>query len=127
MLVNQQTSIHISKKAPSYLRSIQADDPVHVPGTVVEVRYSDRMFAGGHPVFLSAGVYLEDMCPGAVDGLLPERQEEKVVNLFVPEHRRLSDSPGCIGPSRQTDHHFFILHLAAGHHCLSPGRNLGPA
>lgn len=71
----QRTWIHISKKlnTPRYLWSIQADDPVHVPGIVIEVRYSDRMFAGGHPVLLSVGVYLEDVCSGAVDGLLPER------------------------------------------------------
>lgn len=71
---HESTSVKKDKKnTPLYLWSIQADDPVHVPGTVIEVRYSDRMFAGGHPVLLSAGVYLEDVCPGAVDGLFPER------------------------------------------------------
>lgn len=52
------------------------------------------MLAGGHPVLLGAGVDLEDVRPRAVDGLLPEREEEEVVNLFVPEHHGLPKSVG---------------------------------
>lgn len=48
------------------------------------------MLAGGQPVLLGVGVNLEDVGPCAVDGLLPERDEKEVVNLFVPQHQRLT-------------------------------------
>lgn len=48
------------------------------------------MLAGGQPVLLGVGVDLEDVGPRAVDGLLPEGNEEEVVNLFVPQHQRLT-------------------------------------
>lgn len=48
------------------------------------------MLAGGQPVLLGVGVNLEDVGPRAVDGLLPERDEEEVMNLFVPQHQRLT-------------------------------------
>lgn len=48
------------------------------------------MLAGGHPVLLGIGVDLEDMCPCAVNGLLPEGDKEEMVNLFVPQHRCLT-------------------------------------
>lgn len=48
------------------------------------------MLTGGQPVLLGVGVNLEDVGPRAVDGLLPERDEEEVVNLFVPQYQRLT-------------------------------------
>lgn len=48
------------------------------------------MLAGGQPVLLGVGVDLEDVGPRAVDGLLPEGDEEEMVNLFVPQHQRFA-------------------------------------
>lgn len=73
-----------------YLRPVQTDDPVHIPGAVIKVRYGDGMLTGGHPVLLGTGVDLEDMRPCAVDRLLPEGDKEEMVNLFVPQHRGLT-------------------------------------
>lgn len=61
------------------------------------------MLAGGQPVLLGVGINLEDVGPGAVDGLLPKWYEEEVVNLFVPQYERLTkagtstDSPAASG------------------------------
>lgn len=54
------------------------------------------MLAGGQPVLLGVGVNLEDVGPRAVDGLLPEGDEEEVVNLFVPQHQRLTNPTASI-------------------------------
>lgn len=40
------------------------------------------MLAGGNPVLLSVWVNLEDMSSGAEDGLFPEEQKVKVINLI---------------------------------------------
>lgn len=40
------------------------------------------MLAGGNPVFLSVRVNLEDMSSGAEDGLFPEGQTVKIMNLI---------------------------------------------
>ena len=69
-----------------HLGAIQADDAVDIARTVVEVRDGDGVLAGGQPVLLGVGVNLEDVGPRAVDGLLPEGDEEEVVNLFVLQH-----------------------------------------
>lgn len=50
------------------------------------------MLAAGQPVLLGVGVDLEDVSPRAVDGLLPEGDEEEVVNLFVPQYQRLAEA-----------------------------------
>lgn len=77
------------------------------------------MLAGGQPVLLGVGVDLEDMGPRAVDGLLPEGDEEEVVNLFVPQHQRLtkpttsSETPVAHGGVRspwQPNYQLAILH-----------------
>lgn len=61
-----------------YLGSIHTDDPIAVPGDIVEVGNRDRLFARRHPVLLGAGVDLEDVRPGGEDGLFPVRQETAV-------------------------------------------------
>lgn len=48
------------------------------------------MLAGRQPVLLGVWIDLEDVGPGAVDGLLPKGDEEEVVNLFVPQYQRLT-------------------------------------
>lgn len=74
----------------AHLGAVQADDAVDVARAVVEVGNRDGMLAGGQPVLLGVGINLEDVGPRAVDGLLPEGNEEEVVNLFVPQHQRLT-------------------------------------
>lgn len=54
-----------------HLGPAHTDDAVHVTVGVVEEGHADRMLAGWDPVPLGAGVYLEDVRPGAEDGLLP--------------------------------------------------------
>lgn len=44
------------------------------------------MLAGGNPVLLRIRINLEDMSSGAVDGLFPERQKVKVVNLIWTQY-----------------------------------------
>lgn len=44
------------------------------------------MLAGGNPVLLRIRINLEDMSSGAVDGLLPERQKVKVMNLIWTQY-----------------------------------------
>lgn len=68
----------------AHLGAVQTDDAVHVACAVIEVGDRDSMLAGWQPVLLGVGVDLEDMSPGAVDGLLSKRNEEEVVNFFVP-------------------------------------------
>lgn len=48
------------------------------------------MLTGRQPVLLGVGVNLEDVCPRTVDGLLPKRDEEEVVNLFVAQYQCLT-------------------------------------
>lgn len=55
-----------------YLGSINTDDPIAVPGDIVEVGNSDSLLARGHPVLLGAGVNLEDVRSGGEDGLFSE-------------------------------------------------------
>lgn len=68
------------------------------------------MLAGGNPVLLRVRVDLEDMSSGAVDGLLPEGQKVKVINLMWTQY-------GCtqvvrilhpLGPMDFTLHESFI-------------------
>lgn len=58
--------------AGQYLGSINADDPIAVPGNIVEVGHSDGLLARGHPVLLGAGVNLEDVRSRGEDGLFSE-------------------------------------------------------
>ena len=44
------------------------------------------MLAGGNPVLLRIRVNLEDMSSGAVDGLFPEGQKVKVMNLIWTQY-----------------------------------------
>lgn len=81
-IARQQLSAHLG--------AVQADDAVDVACAVVEVGDGDSMLAGGQPVLLGVGINLEDVGPGAVDGLLPKWHEEEVVNLFVPQYQRLT-------------------------------------
>lgn len=58
------------------------------------------MLAAGQPILLGVGVDLEDVRPRAVDGLLPEGDEEEVVNLLVPQYQRLTEAAaGAKGPA----------------------------
>lgn len=77
------------------------------------------MLAGGQPVLLGVGVNLEDVGPRAVDGLLPEWDEEEMVNLFVPQDQCLTqptagiESPvahGGVGSPWQPNFQLAILH-----------------
>lgn len=63
------------RRAGWYLSSIHTDDPIAVPGDIVEVGNGDRLLARRHPVLLGGGVNLEDMCSGGEDGLFSGRQE----------------------------------------------------
>lgn len=81
----------------AHLGAVQADDAVDVARAVVEVGDGDGMLAGGQPVLLGVGINLEDVGPGAVDGLLPTWYEEEVVNLFVPQDERLTKASGSTG------------------------------
>lgn len=92
MCVTESEKCTITVRTTAHLGAIQADDAVNIARTVVEVGDSDRMLAGRQPVLLSVGINLEDMGPGAVDGLLPKGDEEEVVNLFVPQYQRLTKS-----------------------------------
>lgn len=65
-----------------YLGAIQTDYPVDISCAVIEVGHSNSMLAGGNPVLLSVWVNLEDMSSGAEDGLFPEEQKVKVINLI---------------------------------------------
>lgn len=56
---------------PPHLGAAHADDAVHVAVGIVEEGHIDGMFAGRDPVPLGGGVDLEDVSPGAEDGLLP--------------------------------------------------------
>lgn len=56
---------------PPHLGPAHADDAVDVTVGVVEEGHADSMLAGWDPVPLGGGVYLEDVRPGAEDGLLP--------------------------------------------------------
>lgn len=85
------SAVGVKASAP-HLGTIKADDPVHVARAVVEVGDGDSVLAAGQPVLLGVGVDLEDVRPRAVDGLLPEGDEEKVVNLFVPQYQRLTEA-----------------------------------
>lgn len=106
----------------AHLGTIQADDAVDIARAVVEVGDGDSVLAGGQPVLLGVGVDLEDVGPRAVDGLLPEGEEEEVVNLFVPQHQRLAEptasgatpiaSRGARSPW-QPNHQLAILHSYA--------------
>lgn len=58
--------------AGQYLCSINTDDPIAVPGDIVEVGNTDGLLARGHPVLLGAGVNLEDVRSGGEDGLFSE-------------------------------------------------------
>lgn len=80
----------------SHLGAIQADDTVDVACAVVEIGNSDSVLAGGQPVLLGVGVNLEDMGPRAVDGLLPEGNKKEVMNLFVPQHQRVTKATTSI-------------------------------
>lgn len=84
--------------AVPYLGAIKADDSVHVARAVVEVGDGDGVLAAGQPVLLGVGVDLEDVSPRTVDGLLPEGDEEEVVNLFVPQYQRLAEAAAAKGP-----------------------------
>lgn len=53
----------------THLGCIQADDSIYIPGAVEEVGDCDSVFAGGNPVLLGVRVDLEDVGPGAEDGL----------------------------------------------------------
>lgn len=66
----------------TYLWAIQTDYPVDISCAVIEVGHSNSMLAGGNPVFLSVRVNLEDMSSGAEDGLFPEGQTVKIMNLI---------------------------------------------
>lgn len=88
--VRQSLSGQNRSESTAHLRAVQADDAVDVARAVVEVGDRDGVLAGGQPVLLGVGVDLEDVGPRAVDGLLPEGDEEEVVNLFVPQHQRLT-------------------------------------
>lgn len=44
------------------------------------------MLAGRYPILLRVRVNLEDMSSGAVDGLLPEGQKVKVMNLLWTQY-----------------------------------------
>lgn len=92
MLEAQQQVQWEKKRSASHLGAIKADDPVHVARAVVEVGDGDSVLAAGQPVLLGVGVDLEDVCPRAVDGLLPEGDEEEVVNLLVPQYQRLTEA-----------------------------------
>lgn len=54
----------------THLGPVQTDDPIYIPGAVEEVGDGDSVFTGGDPVLLGVGVDLEDVGPGAEDGLL---------------------------------------------------------
>lgn len=76
-----------------YLGSIHTDDPIAVPGDIVEVGNGDRLLARRHPVLLGAGVDLEDVRPGGEDRLFPGRQKtlcESVERDFMYNLRFLS-------------------------------------
>lgn len=60
-----------SPQWPPHLGPAHADDAVDVTVGVVEEGHADSMLAGRDPVPLGGGVYLEDVRPGAEDGLLP--------------------------------------------------------
>lgn len=64
-----------SRTLGSHLRSVQADDPIYIPGAVEEVGDGDSVLTGGDPVLLGAGVNLEDVGPRAEDGLLSVQGE----------------------------------------------------
>ena len=108
----------------AHLGAVQADDAVHIAGAVVEVGDGDGMLAGGQPVLLGAGVYLEDVGPRAVDGLLPERHEEEVVDLLASQNQGLPHTPPgrepplvrCrrgLGSPRQPEGQLAVLHGSA--------------
>lgn len=59
-----------NRPAGQYLGSIHTDDPIAVPGDIVEVGNSDGLLACRHPVLLGAGVNLEDVRSRGEDGLL---------------------------------------------------------
>lgn len=81
-----------NKRSTPHLGAIKADDSVDVARAVVEVGDGDSVLAAGQPVLLGVGVDLEDVSPRAVDGLLPEGDEEEVVNLLVPQYQRLAEA-----------------------------------
>lgn len=74
-----------------HLRSIQANDAIHIPGTVEEVRHRYCMFTCRNPVLLGGRVDLEDVGPCAEDGLFSmgeerngeERTKQKSVNTVA--------------------------------------------
>jgi len=68
----------LSANAP-YLGAPHADDPVHIACGIVEVGDSQGVLAGGDPVPFGGRVDLEDMGPGAEDGLLPAREMSTAV------------------------------------------------
>ncbi|TNN30527.1 hypothetical protein EYF80_059322 [Liparis tanakae] len=107
------------RSGPSaHLGAVQADDAVDVARAVVEVGDGDGVLAGGQPVLLGVGVDLEDVGPGAVDGLLPEGHEEEVVNLFVPQHQRLArPTAGAAAPIAHGHLHKARRH-PSGHTCF---------
>jgi hypothetical protein len=61
-----------------YLGSIHTDDPIAVPGDIVEVGNSDCLLACRHPVLLGAGVNLEDMRASGEDRLFSATGETGV-------------------------------------------------
>lgn len=66
-------SYDVRRESPPllHLGAAHADDAVHVAVGIVEEGHVDGVFAGRDPVPLGGGVDLEDVSPGAEDGLLP--------------------------------------------------------
>lgn len=65
----------------THLGSVQADDSIYIPGTVIEVGHGDSMFTGGDPVLLGRRVDLEDVGPRAEDGLLSVRRKTETGDM----------------------------------------------
>lgn len=76
-------------QSDTHLESIHADDAVAVACAVVKIGDGDSLFAGGDPVLLGGWVDLEDMCPGGVDRLLPEKQRTGVRD-YIHERKTTS-------------------------------------
>lgn len=70
------------------LGSVQTDDPIDIPGAIEEVGDGDGVLAGGNPVLLGVWIDLEDVGPGAEDGLLPVQTGGKSLRVLERLQRR---------------------------------------
>lgn len=83
----------------SDLGTPDADNPVHIPGCIIEIGHGKCVLAGRDPVPLCSRVYLEHVRPGAEDWLFPaagtEALQESDGTQGQGQTRVGGRSPGC--------------------------------